>query len=459
MRSTRVHRTIPVLFLATLLLACSEDAHDHDDHAEPDEHEEGHVELTEDQFASAGIEVQAVGPGRLSEALTLPGTIAPNADAVLHVTPRVTGRVREVRKHLGEQVEVGDLLCVIDSVPLGDAAAAYLRARAVAESAEETLERGKQLYAGRLEALAGTHDGAIAVHQRIYDREEELQQKAVSTVRPLLEAEKALQTAKLDKQRQLTELRAERDSRELELEVDLRAKRIDLAAAANRLRTLGVPTDDLAELTEDSPLLSGQYDVFASGSGIVVNRHISPGEYVEAGAKLFIIEDLSSVWFVASAFEEQVQTVRTGQAVRVLLDAFAGRAFNGTVSFVDYHVDPTSRSIGVRVALDNEQHQGWSEGFPLRPGMFGRAELETASRVVPLLLSEAALLHEDAGDYVFVQVEPLGFERRDVSVRHGAGGMVEVVEGLEEGEFVAVAGTFLLKSAERQSELGGGHSH
>lgn len=420
---------------------------------------EGHVELTEQQYRSAGVAVGPVQPGRVSEVMTLPGTIAPNADAVLHVTPRVPGQVRSVSKQLGEKVQPGEVLCVIDSVELGAAVADYMRDQELVRAAEETLARESELYAERLTALSTVLDGAVEIQERIYQREEELQKKAVSTVRPLLEADKAFQLAKLERDKQVTELKAERDSQLLELEVDLRAKRIDLKAAANQLRTLGLTSEELEELDESSPLLSGEYQVSATGSGVVVTRHVSPGEFVEAGTKLYIIENLSSVWFVASAFEEQLQSVRSGQPANVTLDAFPGTALSGVVSFLDYHVDPTSRSVGVRITLDNKQLESWPEELPLRPGMFGRAELETASRQAALVLPEAALVHEDAGDYVFVQVEPFAFERRDVVVKPVAGGQVEVISGLEQGEKVAISGTFLLKSAERQGELGGGHSH
>ena len=473
MKSSRMARGVllPVLPLL-LLLGCSsggEDDHsghghegeDAGAHSDEDEHagEEGHVELTEQQFRSAGIEVMAAKPGRVTEALTLPGTVAPNADAVLHVTPRVSGQVRSVSKHLGEEVQAGEVLCVIDSVQLGDAVADYMRDREMVKAAEETLARERELYEGRLTALSTVLDGAVEIQERIYEREEELQKKAVSTVRPFLEADKALQLSKLDRDKQLTELKAARDSRLLELDVDLRTKRIDLGAAANQLRTMGLQPDEIEGLNESSRLLSGEYQVRAAGPGIVVNRHVSTGEFVEAGAKLYIIEDLGSVWFVASAFEEQLQSVRSGQPASVALDAFPGTTLGGEVSFLDYHVDPTSRSVGVRITLDNEQLESWPEELPLRPGMFGRAELETTAREVALVLPEAALVHDDAGDYVFVQVEPFAFERRDVAVKHAAGEMVEVTSGLEAGEMVAVSGTFLLKSAERQSELGGGHSH
>ncbi|MFT7485981.1 MAG: cobalt-zinc-cadmium efflux system membrane fusion protein, partial [Candidatus Paceibacteria bacterium] len=101
----------------------------------------------------------------------------------------------------------------------------------------------------------------------------------------------------------------------------------------------------------------------------------------------------------------------------------------------------------------------WPEELPLRPGMFGRVELFSSARQVPVVVPERALVHDNGGDAVFVQVEPLGFELRDVQTRHAAGGVVEITSGLKAGERVVVEGTFLLKSAERQGELGGGHNH
>lgn len=475
-------------FLLFLLIGCSsgEDGHEGHDHAadqatedsheveptdphaghahegEPDEahsDDEGHVELTEKQFRSAGIEVQAAVAGRVSEMLTLPGVVTPNTDAVLHVTPRVSGQVRSASKHLGDTVQAGEVVCVIDSIELGRAVAEFIRDRDLVAAAEETLAQERELYSKRMVALTTVLEGAISIQELIYKREEELQSKALSTMRPLLEADKALQLAKLERDQQLTELEAERDARVLTLEVELRARRIEQTSARSQLLILGVSHQELEGLDESSPLISGEFKVLSPGNGVVVNRHASIGEYVEAGAKLYILEDLSTVWFVASVFEEQLLSVRIGQSARVSFDAFPGTSLSAEVSFLDYHVDPTSRSVGLRITLDNEQLAEWPEDLPLRPGMFGRVELETASRQAAVVLPEKALLHEDAGDYVFVQVEPFAFERRDVKVKHVAGDMVEVTSGLKPGEMVAISGTFLLKSAERQAELGGGHSH
>ena len=273
------HKSIfPLSLVLAFIAGCApaeepEDEHaDQEDHSEMGEHhddEDDHIELTAEQFSSAGIEVSVAAASQVSETLTLPGTVAPNVDSVTHVTPRVAGQVRSIYKHLGEGVKRGELLCIIDSVQLGAAVADYLRDLGRVQAADETLNSERGLFETLKLAEVKVLDGAIAVRQRIFDREEGLQKKAVSTVRPLLEAEKDLEAAKLDKDIRLTELQARRDTRLLALRVDLQAKGVDLTASINRLRSLGIDRETIDGLAESSPLLSGEYRVFASGTGIV----------------------------------------------------------------------------------------------------------------------------------------------------------------------------------------------
>lgn len=468
---------LALLLLPPVLSACSSESPDshaageheddegqhqdgaHSEGVDSHEGEEGHIELTEQQFLSAGIEVATAKTGNIAEVLVLPGSVTPNADTVLHVTPRVAGRVRSVSKHLGDHVQPGEVLCTLDSVQLGDAVSDFIRDREVVAAAELTLERERDLYSDRLTQLSAVLDGSIEVQKQIFDREEELQQKAVSTVRPLLEAQRDLELARLERDIQLTEFEAERDMRLLALEIDVRKKRIALDAQSNRLLALGIDSNQLDGLDESSPLLAGEYQVRATGSGVIVSRHVSTGEFVDPGAKLFVVHNLESVWFIASAFEQQLLSIDVGQPVTVRLNAFPKTSFRGTVSFLDYHVEPVSRSVGVRISLENAPHAGWDSKYPIRPGMFGKATIETDSRQAAVVLPESAIVHDDASDYVFVQVEPFAFERREVELRPVDNDSVEIISGLDAGEMVAVTGTFFLKSAERQGELGGGHSH
>jgi len=458
--------------LLSLSPACSdgggtgraEDSHageqGHDEHeGEETEHEDGSVELTDAQIEAAGVRVERASAGEIARHITLPAVVASNVDAVTHVNPKAPGIVRSIHKHLGEEVEVGELLCVIDSVELGSAVAAFVRARALVDAGETTLEREARLFQGRLETAERVLDGAVEINRKIHEREKELQAQAVSTIRPLLEADKALGNSELEKERQLTDLRAERDARLLALEVELIERRIDEDAAGNTLLALGVEPAQLAELRPGAALLAGTYEIRAPRAGIVSARHITTGEFVDGETKLYTLEDLSRVWIVASAFEAQIQSVRTGQAGRIHLDAFPGRAFEGQVTLVGYEVDPQSRALGVRLELENPTLPDWSEGYPLRPGMFGSVDLVTAKTQARVVLPESAVVHEDEGDFVFVRTSPRVFERRHVELGPPSGAVVEVRAGIEPGEEIAVAGTFQLKSALRKGELGEGHGH
>lgn len=460
-------RTILLSSLIVTSLACSREDHadheadahageeDHDDH----EGESESVELTQAQMEAAGLLVQLAAQGEIARQITLPAVVAADADAVSHVNPKAPGIVRSIHAQLGQKIKEGQLLCVIDSVELGGAVATFVRARALVSAAETTLARESELFEGRLKTADLVLDGAIEVNRKIHARELELQEKAVSTIRPLLEAEKALQNSELDKERQVTELKAERDARLLALEVDLTERRIGQDAAANALFALGVAPGLLQDLKPGSPLLGGTYEIRAPREGIVAARHITSGEFVDSETKLFTLEDLTRVWIMASAFEEQVQSVLTGQTGHVRLDAFPGQAFEGQVTLVGYEVDPESRALQVRLELENTDIPGWPEDYPLRPGMYGAVDLIIARTQARIVLPESAIVHEDEGDFVFVRTAPGTFERRHVELGPPSGDVVEVRAGVEPGDEVVVAGTFQLKSALRKGELGEGHSH
>ena len=450
--------------LACVPLACAPpdgpghetDPSEHDEH---DEEEGGVIELTEMQLAAAAIEVVTAGPGEIIASRTLPAVVAVNADAITHVTPRVPGLVHSIHRHLGEEVASGDLLCVVESAELGQTVADLLRADAMAKAAEETLELEGALFSTRIETAERVLDGAIAVNQRIYEREQELQAKAVSTIRPLLEAERDLEMVKLGKEERMSELRAARDARLLSLRVALREKRILADAARNVLVASGVDVELADEIPTDSPLISGRYEIRAARKGIVSGRHITVGEHVDPEAELFTIQDLSRVWIEASAFEDEIREIGTGQRAVVTLDAFPDRSFAGEVAVIGVEVNPQSRALMVRVELNNAEIGDWSERYPLRPGMFGRVELETDRRVAPIVLPESALVHGKAGEYVFVQVGDGAFEERPVRVGIQGESTVEILSGVGVGEEVAATQTFLLKSIARRGELGEGHEH
>lgn len=150
----------------------AEHAHDETgEHGEEGGHEhEGHgereVHLTDEQKENAKLELGTAKPGKVFVTLSLPGEVSVDADALAHVTPRVSGTVREVKRRLGEAVKRGDVLGVIDSREIADLQRELAEAAARFDLAEKTVARLEPLHAAKVTSerdfLAAKNDLAVA---------------------------------------------------------------------------------------------------------------------------------------------------------------------------------------------------------------------------------------------------------------------------------------------------------
>lgn len=414
--------------------------HEHGEHGESSET----VKLTKEQIKSSEIETETAAVGSVAVTLAVTAVVAPDQDAQVHATPKVPGVIRSVRKQLGDKVVVGDLLCELESVELGQAAAEWVKTRTLLES-QRTLLTQEEALLGRRVELA----------QTVLQREERLKSQEIGTVRTFYEAEQRLAEAQLDRDRRLLEVRAA-----------VRQFEVELSAARSRLSAMGMGKDELDRLASDEAAVTtdiGRIAVRSSGKGIVAARHITLGEYVGPSDVLFEVHDLSRVWVEARVFEKDLRLVRTGQRALVQLDALPGTTFEAHVSLIGATLDRQSRAAVVRIELENPKSEVWAEAFPIRPGMFGAVQLVIEERMAAVVLPEGAVVHEGPKTYVFVRISEdattATFERHEVVTRDAGAGRVEVVSGLQAGEVVATTGLFTLKSVARQGELGGGHSH
>lgn len=412
------------------------EAHGQGEHGE-EAHEEGVVRLTPEQLEAAKITVSPVSSGLVTTVLRLTAVVAPNQDAQVHATPKVSGVVRRIHKQLGDTVATGDALCDVESVELGQAASEYLKTKTMLEAQREILAQETRIL-----------DQSVELAVTIYEREKQLKEQQISVARAFFEAERDLARARLD-----------RDRRLLEVGAAVRQLEVELLAGHERLRILGVPNEEIEKVSANDGAGIGVYTIRAAGPGVITARHVTLSEHVDTEQTLFEIHDLSKVWVQANVYEKDLRSVRTGQTACVKLDAFPDVCMDAKVALVGFALDPSTRAATVRVELDDPRVPGWPEPYPVRPGMFGTAELTVGSRQALLTLPEAAVVHEGKEHYVFVRVDATTFRRQPVHVSEGAGGIVEVTEGLKAGDEVAVEGTFTLKSMARAEELGGGHSH
>ena len=231
----------------------------------------------------------------------------------------------------------------------------------------------------------------------------------------------------------------------LEAQGELRAAESDLAAATERLHVYGGRKGAGSATTIRSPL-----------AGIVIERHATAGEVVSEGSSLFMVSDLSRVWIVGRVYEQDVAAARVGAPAVVSLQAYPGKSWPGEVSYVSHTLDPHSRTLDIRVELDNPDGT-------LRPGLFGRISLspegDHAEQVS--VIAQSAVQRVEGQTLVFVATdEPGVFRTAFVTLGARSHGKVEIRDGLAEGDQVVVSGAFTLKSELLRGQLAeGDHAH
>jgi membrane fusion protein, copper/silver efflux system len=210
--------------------------------------------------------------------------------------------------------------------------------------------------------------------------------------------------------------------------------------ARARLELFGLSRTEIESITKTGKP-TRTVAVTAPIAGHVVRKNVVQGTYVQPGTELFEIADLSKVWVLADIYEYEIGRVNIGQAANVEVGAYPKEPFAGKVAFVYPTVDSTTRTLRVRIELDNE-------GLKLRPGMFGDVVIQLGAAqgvVVPV----EALVDTGEHQYVFLAKEGGRFEPRRVRAGARSGDKVQVLEGLAAGDTVVTTSNFLIDSESR----------
>ncbi len=219
----------------------------------------------------------------------------------------------------------------------------------------------------------------------------------------------------------------------------LGAGRLEQDARA-RLELFGLSSGEI-----DAIAKSGQpartIAVTAPIAGYVTRKNAVQGTYVQPGSELFEIADLSKVWVLADIYEHEIARVSVGQSATVTVSAYPNAPFRGKVGFVYPALDPGTRTLRVRVELDNKD-------LKLRPGMFGDVVIQLATESGVVVPADALV---DTGElqYVFLAKGGGRFEPRRVQAGARAGDKVEILAGLAAGETVVTTANFLIDSESR----------
>jgi len=319
-----------------------------------------------------------------AEALAEPGVTAATGrvsfdeERVSRVASPVSGRIVELLAQPGDRVRKGQGLLAVASPDAQSALADFVAANSDRAVAERSLERQRRLFA-----------------------DEAVPYKDV-----------------------------------LQAEGDATKAAAAVARAAGHLEVLGIDP-------RSSPAGAARFVVRAPLDGVVVERPAFPGMEVrpDTGAPLVTVADLSHLWVLADVYERDLARVAVGQRAAIRVAAEPGRAFEGEVTHVGELVDPTTRTVKVRIDVENP-------GLVLKPEMFARVAIQGAPPSRPsLFVPNSAVLSDGYGSAVVVAVGEGRYQKRTVELGGEQDGRVRVLSGLDPGERVVVDGALFLEAA------------
>ena len=204
-----------------------------------------------------------------------------------------------------------------------------------------------------------------------------------------------------------------------------------------------------------SQVSAARLKLVAPFDGIVGIRNVSVGDYLKDGTDVVNIEDMDAV-VVDFRLPERLQgKIKKGQIAMLDLDAVPGRRFSAVVQAIDPQIDASGRSVSVRGCVDNRQLQ-------LRPGMFARVNAVFGERDKARVIPEEALVPQGNRQFVIkltpgADKDTMVAQRVDVKPGLRKPGWVEILEGLEEGDLVVIAGQHRVQNdgtAVRVAEFG-----
>jgi cobalt-zinc-cadmium efflux system membrane fusion protein len=323
------------------------------------------------------VQVVTVEPTPFRRALRLPGAVAYNSFETTPVIAQISGPVARVLVVPGEHVQAGQPMLFVASPDFAQLRTNYLKAK-----------------------------DTLALAQKGYARAQDLYQH------------RALAQADLE-QAESTQNQAE----------------ADLQAAEQALTVVGIEHPN--RLSKDATMR--EVPVLAPIAGEAVERLVSPGQVIQAGAsQVFTISNMSSVWVLANVYERDMGAVHMGDPVTVQTDAYP-EEFHGRISYIGAALDPNTHTLPVRIITQNP-------GEKLKKDMYVTATIQAGAIANALTVPDSAVLRDAQNEpFVYLEASPNQFAQRPISIGDTNGGMTQVVDGLKAGERVAADGSLFLQ--------------
>lgn len=381
-------------------------------------------------LSDQGIQLASARTQTLRTIVQTVGTVTYNGQKYSQLSTKTRGHVVHVFVRAGQRVAKDEVLAIIDSQEVGEAKSDFLQKKAEDQFATTTLNNLRQADSGAIpmsrirEAEADARDAKLAVFMT--------EQRLMNLGLPL----------------------GEFDINETPEEL------------AEHFRDLGIPDAVLNRLPA-RPMTANLIGIFSPFDGVVVEQHAVIGEMVSPDQYQFVVADTSTMWLKLSVRREDAVNLAVGQEVEFSADGMA-EPFRTTLSWISSEIEAETQTVQAGCEVQNGTDSEHPSADPddskitkrpvLRANQFGNATIVTSENSAAIVVPEAAIQRmPNMKTVVFVQRGGgTTFEVRNVSPGIHHSGMVQIAQGLSEGEIVVTEGSFILKSEMMRSTLVGG---
>ena len=342
------------------------------------------VTLTQEQRQK--IHVYTLVPGKFRKTIDTTGVVDFDNDQATSVLAPFSGPVSRLFVSPGDKVKKGDPLAAVISPDFAAAVSAYRKALVTAQNSRKLANLDKDL----------------VLHRGISQREEE------------------------------------------QAQTDAAGAEADSDAALQSLKSLGVDPQVIADTKEGKPTARVEGLIRSPLAGTVVERQITPGQLLQAGStNCFIVADLSRVWVIAHIFDSDLASVHVGDMADVTT-GLALRNLSGTVENIAAEVDPTTRSVAVRVAVSNP-------GDFLKRQMYVQVHIRDRQETNALMVPVSAILRDEENlPFVYVTQRDGSFARQRVTLGYRSGDQYDIPSGLKPGQQIVVDGAIFVQFMQNQ---------
>jgi cobalt-zinc-cadmium efflux system membrane fusion protein len=382
-----------ILFIAVLISGCGEIKQEEkkESNTEKNETEKNEtVTLSKESQEKINLETEIIKEEQYNSYIKIPAVVITDQNYEAQVGPIVAGRVKRVFANVGSFVSAGQTLMLIEGLEIGVLKADFLKAKTMLDFTEQEYKRQKLL----IEQNAGSQKNLIS-------------SKA--------EYEKAL---------------AEFNSMD------------------KKIHSIGLKDDDIIN-EKNEQHTSGYLSVKSPISGVIVERNVVVGQYIESSFTAFKIANTKSLLVDGQIYENDFYKLGNTKSIEFKTPSLPNEVFICDITFKGQSIDEKTRTIKIRAKINNPRYK-------LLPQMFGELLIKSNESRKSIFVLSSAVHKDNEQNFVFIQINDSTFKLSEVKTGVEFNDKIEIISGLKENDIIVSNGVFELKSELQKESFGEG---